>query len=539
MTENSWRIFVACLAVAGLAVPVGAQVLEAWAARHDGGDKDEEFGSGVAVDDAGNVYVTGSSRSKDTGDDYLTVKYDRTGRLLWERRYDAPGHGDDLGGILALDAAGNVYVHGHAWAGDDRGNDYATIKYDPSGNEEWVALYDGPGGGDDLVWSLYNLAVDAAGNAHVTGYSMGTNGFYDFATLKYDTDGSLLWERRYESDGPANAYAYDVAVDSDGNVYVAGNANNMDGSRDYTLLKYDRDGALLWERQYDGPDKGTESMYAMTLDEAGNAYITGISKPESGPYDYATVKYAPNGDFQWAARYDNGGHDYGLAVAVDADQNVYVTGSSLSGGGQYDIVTLKYAPDGSQTWLRRWTQDPYFGHDWAWVIALDRSGAVYVSGNSWSGLWRSSDYVTLKYDLDGTLAWEQLYNGTGSGEDWARGIFVDETDNVYVTGPSLGVKTGPDYVTIKYAQAPCNIAETIKSAKCKTKRGQVKKVTVVVTNGWPGKEYTATLDTGEEIVKTAKPSGKMKFTFKGENAPPCGANGVTVCNEHKDFDCGC
>ncbi len=47
------------------------------------------------------------------------------------------------------------------------------------------------------------------------------------------------------------------------------------------------------------------------------------------------------------------------------------------------------------------------------------------------------------------------------------------------------------------------------------------------------------LDTGEEIVKTAKSSGKMKFTFKGKNAPPCGANGVTVCGEHKDFDCRC
>ena len=74
----------------------------------------------------------------------------------------------------------------------------------------------------------------------------------------------------------------------------------------------------------------------------------------------------------------------------------------------------------------------------------------------------------------------------------------------------------------------CNGGESITKAKCKTRRGAVKKAIVLVKNGTPGEDYTATLDTGQELVKTAKKSGKAKFKFSGDDAPPCGANGVTV-----------
>ena len=85
----------------------------------------------------------------------------------------------------------------------------------------------------------------------------------------------------------------------------------------------------------------------------------------------------------------------------------------------------------------------------------------------------------------------------------------------------------------------CNGKETISKAKCKTKRGQVKKVIVVVKKGTQGQKYTATLDTGQQLEKNAKNNGKAKFTFKGNNRPGCGPNGVTVCDQHKAFNCDC
>ena len=90
----------------------------------------------------------------------------------------------------------------------------------------------------------------------------------------------------------------------------------------------------------------------------------------------------------------------------------------------------------------------------------------------------------------------------------------------------------------------CNGKETISKAKCKTKRGAVKKAIVLMKNGTPGEEYTATLDTGQKLTKKAKGSGKAKFTFKGGNKPPCGANAVTISTAGddcvaKDFGCNC
>ena len=114
--------------------------------------------------------------------------------------------------------------------------------------------------------------------------------------------------------------------------------------------------------------------------------------------------------------------------------------------------------------------------------------------------------------------------------------FVDDPDT-----PDTGKGDPPivDMGTYEFQVGGCNGNEKITKAKCKTKKGKVKKVVVVVKKATPGADYTAKLDTGEELIEAAKSSGKVKFKFKGDNAPPCGPNGVSVCAEHKDFDCGC
>ena len=93
-------------------------------ARYDGGSA-----RALAVDAAGNVYVTGGSDGSGTGRDYATLKYDSDGNELWVARYDGPGSAIDNAQALALDAAGNVYVTGESW-GSGTNLDYATVKYD-------------------------------------------------------------------------------------------------------------------------------------------------------------------------------------------------------------------------------------------------------------------------------------------------------------------------------------------------------------------------------------------------------------------------
>ncbi len=100
---------------------------------------------------------------------------------------------------------------------------------------------------------------------------------------------------------------------------------------------------------------------------------------------------------------------------------------------------------------------------------------------------------------------------------------------------AVGMGKGP----LHGPSVPASANETIKKAKCKVKNGAVKKATVNVKNARPGEQYTCTLDTQQEITKKAKPSGKIRFKFAGDDAPPCGHNGATVRERYKSFDCSC
>ena len=96
----------------------------------------------IAVDENGNVYVTGRSYNSGTGYDYATIKYNSSGDTMWVRRYNGPGNSDDEATAIAVDGSGNVYVTGYS---DDSGTsyNYATIKYNSSGDTMWIRRYNG------------------------------------------------------------------------------------------------------------------------------------------------------------------------------------------------------------------------------------------------------------------------------------------------------------------------------------------------------------------------------------------------------------
>jgi Beta-propeller repeat len=203
-----------------------------WVRNYSSGYEPEfAFAYATAVDDSGNVYVTGSSYGADGLPDYATIKYSSTGETLWVQRYNGPGEkiNWDSATELVLDTSGNVYVTGHSYGSE--GFDYVTIKYSPAGAQEWVATYDSPANSEDWPNAL---AVDASGNVYVTGWSGGAGTFIDYATVKYNASGTQEWAVRYNGPGNTKDRAWALGVDESGNVYVTGDSGEgSDNLSDY------------------------------------------------------------------------------------------------------------------------------------------------------------------------------------------------------------------------------------------------------------------------------------------------------------------
>ncbi|MFN8179674.1 MAG: SBBP repeat-containing protein [bacterium] len=302
--------------------------------------------TGVATDANGNVYVTGFSFEAPTDNDFVTIKYDSLGTQLWVRRYDGPGHQSDGSNAVVLDSDANVYVTGIS-NGSTSGvnNDAATLKYDTNGNQKWVRRHNGLGNGND---SGISLALDAARDVFVAGYSTGAGTHFDFTTLRYDADGTEAWVRTHDDSTHANDSALDLVLDAQGNVVVTGFSSNPGVGADYTTIKYAPNGTEQWVATYDGPVHGYDEGQAVAVDAAGNVYMTGYSDGGTAGvvnYDYATVKYDPSGVQQWAVRYNGTGDNIDVAagIAVTPLGQVIVSGwSTGTRSTAVDFATLQY-----------------------------------------------------------------------------------------------------------------------------------------------------------------------------------------------------
>jgi uncharacterized delta-60 repeat protein len=423
--------------------------LEEWVARYNGPGNAADQAIALTNDSSGNVYVTGASEGFGTGEDYATIKYDTNGNELWTARYDGPVNVTDRAYALAVDSSANVYVTGQS-TGLGTSGDYATIKYDTNGNQIWTARYDGPVNDDDAALAL---AVDSSGNVYVTGVSFGGIGTgLDYATVKYDSSGNELWDARYNG-GSGNYYDRPeaIAVDSSGNVYVTGQSTGLGTFGDYATIKYDTNGNQIWVARYNGLENGSDKAFALAVDSSGNVYVTGYSPGSGTDKDYATIKYDSSGNELWVKRYNGPGDglDEARSLAVDSFGNVYVTGVSTGSGTYGDYATIKYETNGNELWVARYDGPEFGGGDGAYSLAVDSSGNVYVTGIS-QGSGSQGDYDTIKYDSSGNQIWVMRYNGPGNDLDKAFALAVDSSGNVYVTGYSPGSGTDNDYATIKY-----------------------------------------------------------------------------------------
>ena len=394
----------------------------------------------------------------------------------------------DIGGGIAVDSSGNVYVAGYsnaAWGtplnAHNGSMDIVVVKLNGSGAYQWHTFY---GSSSEEDWGQ-GIAVDPSGDIYVTGYSDAAwgfplnayagGGYHDIVVVKLNGSGALQWHTFHGSAGKSDA-GYGIAVDPSGDIYVTGysaawgsplNAHNSSNS-DIFIAKLNGSGALQWHTFYGSSDWDNLWGSGIAVDPSGDIYVTGHSwaswnGPGSTPPinafngsggfdmgDIAVVKLNSSGTYQWHTFYGSSSDDIGYGIAVNPSGNVYVTGYSdatwgsplntHAGGGYHDIVVVKLNGSGDLQW------HTFYGSsgekDLAYGIAVDPSDSVYVTG--YSGDWGSplndhngsTDIAVVKLNSSGTLQWHTFYGSSDSDNLANSGIAVDPSGYIYMTGES-------------------------------------------------------------------------------------------------------
>lgn len=312
-------------------------------------------------------------------------------------------------------------------------------------NKEWEAFNGIP---DSIAYS--SSVLDGQGNLIVTSNAITTGQDANLLVMKYDRNGNLLWQDNYNGTFNGKDYGIAVTTDNTNNVYVAGASQTGAISSDYIIRKYNATGTLQWDAIYNG--SGTyNAPTAIAVDNSGNVYVTGVTFSFSTQMDYATLKFYVNGTQQWVATY-NYANLYDVPAGIEVNSStgtIYVTGASASSNNNYDYATIEYdATNGNQLNVNR-VSAPGTGFDKATAIERDNAGNLYITGTAFNQNTNSYDIKTIKLNASIAVQWIQTYDKVGL-EDAATTIDVDNVGNVFVGGYVSTTNEGRNGITLKY-----------------------------------------------------------------------------------------
>jgi hypothetical protein len=313
-----------------------------WTKRYNGAADGGDESYAIAIDNGGNVFITGNSDQGATTADIVTIKYTPSGsstvNVLQLPNFQRPN-------TVKIDNSGNVFIAGvtRTTGNYPVNDDYITVKYNNNLVFQWSRTYNGTANNQD---NAVGAAVDPTGNVFVTGFSYWTGQAYNYVTIKYNPNGDSLNAASYNNSSNKSDLPSAINIDNSGNVVVTGYAVfTQPALFDYLTVKYNSDLSQLWARNYDGTANDDDRATALGIDIHGNVYVTGMSKGLQYNFDYLTLKYNSSGDLMCTMRLNGSGNmnDYALSIAVESDLTFYLTGSSMLQETGLDFYTVRYS----------------------------------------------------------------------------------------------------------------------------------------------------------------------------------------------------
>ena len=380
------------------------------------GDSENQNMHDIVVSASGNIYITGEYRDiAGVPSDILLVKFNSLGDHVWNRRWSASSWNEGFG--VTVDGSENIYVSGRS------GNNFALLKYDSSGTLLWSKVLTSMQSGTDV-------ALDSTGAI----YTVSREG--DQAHIsKHNSVGDITWTRSWGGGG--SEVAEEMVIDSTNNIYFTGRTDSYGaGSGDAFIVKYNSAGTMLWNKTWGTAN--SETGYGITLDNEMNIYLTG-EIDISGRYNAFIAKFSSVGNYIWNGTWGGYANDFGNRIALNNDGEIYVTGTTNSyGAGSSDIFLLKYKPSMIQINLPHNNDD--FGH-----IAPSFNVMVFIP--DLDQMWYTLDngLTNTSFLSNGTIdqgVWDSVSDGIVSIIFYAN----DTSGIVYNTTVSVVKYTGTSYI---------------------------------------------------------------------------------------------
>ena len=414
-----------------------------WDKRFNGPVANDE-GKAITVDASGNVYIAGSSDGPTGGSDFLTIKYNSDGNLLWSQRYNGAANGQDSVRAIRVDALGNIYITGKS-QGSGTNINIVTIKYDSTGVQQWASVYNGTAGSN----GGYNLEVDVFGNVYVIGFANPYN-----VLIKYNGSGALQWSKNLMNSYNNQNETFFAISPFDGHLIVADGGSL---TSQYTIWKlHPSTGNVV--QTYNTGLNGGNVIYgipnSMVLDATGNIYVTSMSDPDLNtdkPNRIHTAKFTQGSDsYAWYHSTNVTGNVQtlsGVDMKIDNDANLYVLAKWFT-GSDYIFYTKMLTSTGSKVWSTPSnSSEGIYGIPVSLMINnLTNPPEIFETGFTSTG-----NIKIIKYANNGDTLWTKDYDCGNNGVDIASKMAIDACDNIYITGSSNCNGTYKDVRTIKYS----------------------------------------------------------------------------------------
>lgn len=409
-----------------------------------------EYSGGIVADPLGGFYISGATVIQVFGEkaDLVLAKYTASGAVEWQQTTGGPiASDDDRGQAIARDSSGNIFVAGRTTS-EGSGQRVMLIKYNASGAVQWEKVVSSNGS------DARGVAVDASGNVYMVATALNVisgSGGWDFLIMKFNNSGALQWQKLLGYGGASqHDYGRGIDIDSSGNVYVCG-ATSVEGSglEDTVIAKYNSSGAIQWQRVLGGVDSdGPSGASSIAVDSAGNSIISGIVGAGSGgagSQDAFIAKYDTSGVIQWQRYLGGVNQDWGLGVAIDTSDNIFISGFTSSEGVGGEVLIARYDPAGAIQWQR------ILGgaaHEFGTYTAVDGFGNILVFGRSRSLSLNNDDFLVLRVKDDGTgLGTVGGFTYQASTLTEQAGTMIDQVGTLPDRTPALSVADATTLVT--------------------------------------------------------------------------------------------